>query len=115
MERHSGQSAANSPLTLTTLTNSDSPRRLDKVTVRYTNGGADAPVSVDVTVTLDSGAGAVFDSRHQTISLSANAHGVFIPDEESWISGDDAIVVVAPAGGAGIISAVSVYLEEAGR
>lgn len=114
LQRHTDQSAANTQLTLT-APKDGAPRRVDKVTVRYTDAGVDAPVSVDVTVTLDSGVGGVFDSLLQTISLAANAHGVFIPDEDMWVSGDDVIVVVAPAGGAGVISAVAIYLEEAGR
>jgi len=84
--------------------------RLDKVTVHYS-----APVTLNVTVTLDSGAGAAWDCLQRTIALNVNQDGVWIPDEELLFSLDDAIIVVAPSGGGGVTGAVSVYLEEMGR
>jgi len=84
--------------------------RLDKVTVHYS-----AAVTLNVTVSLDSGEGAAWDCTLRTIALNVNQDGVWIPEEELLFSADDAITVVAPSGGAGVTGAVSVYLEEMGR
>jgi len=101
-------SVVNAALTVTTR--GGAAFRLDKVAVRYS-----ANVTVDITVTLDSGAGAAWDTLLRTISLAVAQNGVWIPDEEILFSGDDAIVVVAPSGGAGVTGAVAIYLVEAGR
>jgi len=107
--RRYSDSAVNALLTVNTQ-QGGAAFRLDKVTVHYS-----APVTLDVTVTLDSGAGAAWDALLLTIALAVAQNGVWIPDEELIFSGDDALIVVAPDGGAGVTGAVAIYLEEVGR
>ena len=76
------------------------------VTVEYS-----ANVTVNVTVTLNSGAGAAWDTLLQTIALNAAKSGTWTPDEETIIDTDDVIDVLAPAGGGVITSAVAIYTE----
>jgi len=109
MARTTGQSAANAAQTVSTPSGAiPGRRRLLFVTVVYS-----AAVSVTATVTLNSGAGAAFDALLQNIAFSANTDGVFIPDEEVKIQSDDAIDVLAPAGGVGVTSTVAIYWEGA--
>lgn len=106
--RNTEQGVANTAFSLSTGPGG-APFRLDKVTVGYS-----ANVTVDVTVTLDSGAGVAWDALQRTISLVVAQTGIWIPDEELLFSGDDAIVVRAPAGGMGITAAITIYIEEKG-
>ena len=108
MVRNTELSAANTSLTLSTGPGG-APFRLDKVAVKYS-----ANTTVDITVTLDSGAGAAWDTLLRTISLVVAQNGIWIPDEELLFSGDDALIVVAPAGGGGVTAAISIYIEERG-
>lgn len=109
MARTTGTSTANAAQTVSTPpVGVQSRRRLLFVTVVYS-----AAVTLNVTVTLNSGAGAAFDTLLQTIALSANTDGLFIPDGDVDIQSDDVIDVLAPAGGAGVTSAVAIYWEEA--
>jgi len=98
-----GTSAANSAQTVS----ADGPGILRQVTVKYSGS-----VSQTVTVTLDSGAGAGYDTLLQNITLSSATDGVFLPDADIVINTGDQIDVTAPAGGAGVTSAVTVYLDK---
>ena len=104
LESHSDASAGNTALTLSTL--SGQLRRLLFVTVKYSA----APTQTGVTVTLNSGAGAAYDTLLATGSANAQ-NTVYIPDEEILLMGDDVIDVLAPAGGVGITAAIAIYTE----
>ncbi len=104
LERTVGQSAADTAKT--TSTPSGAPRRISHVTVKYS-----APVTVNVTNTLNSGAGDAYDVLLPTIVITADVDGVWFPDKELIINDDDVLDVLAPAGGAGITSAVTIYSE----
>lgn len=101
-ERISQESAANTAQTVSTETGNT--RRLQMVTVRYSSS-----VTQNVTITLNAGAGASWDTLLQTIALVAATDGMWTPDEDIFILQDDVIDVLAPAGGGGITSAVSIY------
>lgn len=103
LDRDVGTSGANAAQTVSTPLGGG--RRLAYVTVKYSSA-----VTEDVTVTLNSGAGSAYDTLLATMELANNQHGVFIPDEMVDILPDDTIDVVAPAGGAGITSAVTIYM-----
>lgn len=67
-----------------------------------------ANVSVDATVTLNSGVAAAFDIRLSTLTFTANRWGVYLPEQSIPLSLNDVIDVLAPAGGAGITAAVEI-------
>ena len=91
----------------TVSTNDDSTYRLLHVDVAYSA----APTQTGVTVTLNSGAGADYDTLLVTGTANAR-YTVFIPEGVYMIARGDAIDVVAPAAGGVITSSVSIYVEE---
>lgn len=103
--RDSEASAANTAKT-TSTTLLGTARRLLFVTAKYSA----VPVQPGVTVTLNSGVGAAFDTLLATGSVDTQ-DTVYIPDEEVIISDDDVLDVLAPAGGGVITSAVTIYTE----
>lgn len=102
LDRHVETGAANASLTVTVP--ADKARRLVMVTVKYSG----TPTQAGVTTTLDSGAGDSYDVVLNTGAANAQ-NTVYLPDGELMFGSDDAIVVVAPAGGAGITASVAVY------
>lgn len=90
---------------MTTSTNTTGLRFLRAVTVKY-SGSA----SVSVTVTLNSQAGAAYDTVLQTITLSSATDGVYLPTAPLPLVDGDAIDVVSPALSGGT-SAVVIYTE----
>jgi len=102
LQRHVETGAANTSLTVTVP--ADTARRLVAVLVKYSA----APTQAGVTTTLDSGAGAAYDTLLNTGAANAQ-NTVYIPAGDLLFGEDDAIVIVAPAGGAAITAAVSVY------
>ncbi len=103
-ERISNESAANTAQTVSTTTGPI--RRLKLVTVKYSGA-----VTQNVTITLNAGAGASWDTLLQTIALVAATDGTWTPDDPIYILQDDVIDVLAPAGGGALTSAVSIYTE----
>lgn len=101
--RHSDQSASGANLTVSTP--SGNARRILFVTVKYS-----AAATVNVTITLNSGAGAAWDTLLPTIVLTADTDGTFIPNGPLIISDDDVIDVFAPLLAAQT-SAVAIYSE----
>lgn len=81
-------------------------RRLLFVTVKYS-----AVATVNVLVTLNSGAGAAYDAVLQTIVLTGVDTAIWIPDGDVWIQDDDVLDVLAPLLAAQT-SQVAVYTEE---
>jgi hypothetical protein len=102
--RETDKSGANAQLVV--ATERGAVRRLLAVLVRYSA----APTQAGVTVKVDSGAGADWDTPLFTGSANAQ-NTVYLPDAEVLILPDDAIEVTAPAGGGVITSAISVYTE----
>ena len=84
-------------------------RRLLAVTVKYSG----APTQAGVTVTLNNGAGAAYDAVLSTGSANAQTT-IFLPNLPIPLLADDAIDVLAPAGGVGITAAVAIYSEPYG-
>ena len=69
-----------------------------------------APTQAGISVTLNSGAGAGYDTL--IASGAANArYTVYVPDEEILLKEDDVVDVLAPAGGGVITSSISIYTE----
>ena len=101
-ERYTEQSGANAAKTTSTPTGQT--RTILWATVKYS-----APVTQKVTITLNSGAGEAWDTLLGTIVLTDARSGFWIPDHPLTIIDDDAIDLVAPAGGAGITSAAAIY------
>ena len=101
----SGQSGANAQLTVTTA--SSLKRRPLFVTVHYS-----ATVTQNVTVKLLSALGAAWNTLLNTIVLTANQDGLWVPPHDRlMLAPGDQIQVVAPAGGGGVTSAVAIYDE----
>lgn len=103
--RLSNESVANTAITVSSPVGA--VFRLIMATVKYS-----AAVSLDVVVTLNSGAGSTYDTELQKITLTAATDVLWIPDEAIMITDDDVIDILAPAGGVGITAAVTIYLEE---
>lgn len=104
-----GTSAANSSDTLSTSADTSVPEgvhRLLYVTCAYSA----APTQAGVTVTLDSNLGAAFDTTLTTGTANAQ-YTFYLPNGELLIMPDDAIVVSAPAGGAGITASIVIVTE----
>lgn len=76
---------------LTVSTPAGSIRKILFVTVKYT-----ANATVNVTITLNSGAGSDRDTVLDTIALSAGTDGKYVPSAPLIISDDDTIDVFAP-------------------
>lgn len=107
LNRKTNKSAGDTALTLATT--GKKPRRLVMVTAKYSA----APTQAGVTVGIDSGAGADYDSTLYTGSANAQ-NNVYVPDGEVLIKEDDQITVTAPAGGGVITSAIAIYTEDIG-
>lgn len=102
--RVASTSAANALLTLNTT--AGKPMLLKAVHVKYSGS-----VTQNVTVTLDSGAGAAYDVILNTIAISAGTTGVYLPSVPIPVAADDIISVAAPAGGSGVTASVAIYLD----
>lgn len=79
-------------------------RVLDALT-SYTN----TPTQAGVVVALDSGAGAGYDGTLNT--GTANARYTAYQPTRLTLGADDALVITAPAGGSGLFSSISCYVE----
>jgi hypothetical protein len=100
-------SGANAAVTVSTPI-VDRVLRLISVYVKYS-----AAPGVIATITYNAAHGATFDTLHSSIDLSSSGdEGVFIPDERLLIYPGDAYDVLAPAGGAGVTSQVTIICEE---
>ena len=104
--RSTGTSTANAIGTASTTTGE--VLELVMVTVAYSA----APTQAGVTTTLDSGAGAAYDTLLNTGTADAR-YTAFLPTAPIFIMADDQIDVSAPAGGAGITSAIAIYTKPA--
>jgi len=98
-----GTSGANA---LQTVSTAVEPCKVLFVTVKWS-----AAVTQNVTCTLNAGAGVAYDTLMQTIAFVNETDGVWFPDSDVIIKNDDQLDVVAPAGGAGITSAVQIYTQ----
>lgn len=107
VERWVGTSAANTEITLSTSATAPATlRRLLYVTVKYSA----APTQTGVTVTLNNGAGAAYDTLLTTGTANAQAT-YYVPAAEMLLMSDDVIDVVGPAAGGAITCAVAIYTE----
>lgn len=102
IDRHTDESAAATALTV--IVPSGTLRQILLVTAKYS-----ASETKNITITIDSGAGASWDSLLETITLAPATEGIWIPDSEIFLSEDDTLDVVAAAGEAGVTVAVAVY------
>lgn len=103
IKKFSGASAADTAKTVSTTTGR---WRILFVTVKYSA----APTQTGITVTLNSGIGAAYDTLLYTGTANAQ-NSVYYPAGELIIEPDDAIDVVAPAAGGVITSAIAIYAE----
>ena len=76
------------------------------MTVKYSAG----PTQTGVTVELDNGAGATWDTLLSTGSANAQ-NTTYFPDGKLTIADGDALKVTAPAAGGAITSSISIYVE----
>ena len=97
-------SAVNTTLVLSST--STKPCFLRAVYVRYSST-AGTPV---VTVTLNAGAGAAYDTLMNTISIAANNQGAYIPTTPIPLAAGD-VVDVSAAGVAAITSSIMIYTD----
>lgn len=82
--------------------------QLVMVTAKYSG----APTQAGVTVTLNSGAGAGYDTLLTTGTANAQ-NTVYIPAAPIFLAADDVIDVSAPAGGGSLTSSVAIYTRPA--
>lgn len=107
-KRHHDTSAANTALTVSTpVPARNKPFRLLHVIVEYSGTATQA----GVTVSINSGAGAAFDTIIFTGSSDAE-DTFFLPDGDLFLLHDDIIVVTAPAGGSAIVSTIAITTQE---
>lgn len=104
IEKLTNQSAANTALSLTTPTGKR--RRFLFATVKYSV----VPVQGGVTVELDNGVDAAFDTELDKGVANAQDN-VYFPDGKLELGDDDAVKVTAPAAGGSITSAISIWTE----
>lgn len=104
IEKLTNQSAANTALSLTTPTGKR--RRYLFSTVKYSA----APTQGGVTVEVDNGVAAAYDTILNTGTANArdNAH---FPDGKLELGDNDAIKVTAPAAGGAITSSITIWTE----
>ena len=108
IERWVGTSAANTAQTIST--NADGmARRLLSVYAYYST----TPTETGVVITLNSGAGAGYDTPLKTFAANtqANFWPLYTDPTLTVIGGDDAIDVLAPAAGGVITSIVVIYTQ----
>lgn len=105
VERHVITGAANAPVTLSTP--GGRIRQLLYVAVKYSG----VPVQSGVTVTLNSGAGAAYDTVLSTGAANAQNTAYIVPDSNVFTTDDDVIDILAPAGGVGLTASISAYTE----
>ena len=103
--RYTETGAANTSLTATATPGS--PFRFVSAHVAYSA----APTQTGVLSVLDSGAGATFDARLNT-GTANQQYTNHLPTPLLLCGDDDAILVVAPAGGVGVTAAISIYIEK---
>jgi hypothetical protein len=108
IERHSDQSAANTQLVVT-IPAGGVPRRIDRISVAYSSA-----VSKTATIAITSGISSSYNETLPSIVITSDVQGSYVPSTDIWISGDDSLVVTAPAGGSTFTSTIVVRLEEAG-
>lgn len=97
---------ANSALAATTGV-VGAPFRVLLVTVKYSA----APTQAGVTTTLNNGSGSAYDAVLNTGSANAQTT-VYHPAADLVLGNDDALLVDAPAGGAGVTAAVTIFIEK---
>lgn len=101
-----GTSASNQADTLSsTAVPAGAAQKLLYVTCKYDA----APTQAGVTVTLDSGISALYDTLLNTGTANAQ-NTAYIPDGDVWLTNGDAIIVAAPAGGAGAEASIVIAL-----
>lgn len=102
IERVVGTSAAATAQTVSTPVGAK--RVLEHVTVKYSA----APTHAGATVTLNSGAGATYDTQLAASAANAQTYS-FVPTIPIPLDDDDVIDVLAPSGGGVITSSVTIY------
>ena len=101
-------SAANAAMTVSTEAPSRGVRSyLVAVYIAYS-----AVVTLQATVTLNSGIAADYDTRLSTLPFVGDRWGWWVPDNPIPLGRNDTIDVLAPAGGAGVTSAVQILTDE---
>lgn len=111
IERSIGTSGANAAQTVSSPARSR--RVLKMVTVAYS---AVIAAGLNVTVTLNAGAGAGYDTRLATIDmLAGDRWALFVPDIPIPLADGDSVDVVCPAGGAAVTSGCQIYTEPDGE
>lgn len=106
LHRYTETGVANTTLTSTTAA-IGAPFRLLLVTVAYSAAATQA----GVTTTLNSGVSSAYDTLINTGTANAR-YTAYQPIMDLPVGNSDAITVVAPAGGAGVIASITIYLEK---
>lgn len=102
--QYSEASAANTALSVTT------PTGVACRVLYATTAYSAAPTQAGVAHVLDSGVGAAYDATLSTAAANAQ-FSIYEPTAKLALAGTDAFKVSAPAGGAGITSAVVIVVE----
>lgn len=110
VKRTNGLSAANSPITVSDTTATDTlakPRRVLYATIKLSGSG-----TTTATLTLNSSLGSGYDAELGSVAISADTVGVFIPTHDHLIVlPEDALDFLVPAAGAGVTASVALYTE----
>lgn len=93
------------------LTVSATPGNLGGERLRTIYGHFSASYTGDVTVTYNSAQGSTYDTLIKTLQIVGVTDFVWSPDEEIVIGPGDAIDVVAPSGGGGVVATISIVAE----
>ena len=106
-ERTRGLSAANTALTLSTQPVTKDIRKVLRAVYLHYSGN----VTLNATVTLNSGVTSDFDVVLGTMVFIGQQDGFFIPDNPMPMSLGDVIDVLAPAGGASIAAGIQILTD----
>jgi len=106
--RYYGTGTANQADTLTsTAVASGKRQKISYITCAYSAAATQAGVAISV----DSQLGADYDATLTTGTANAR-YTVYLPNADLWLDEGDAVLVSAPAGGAGVTAAIVIAVEE---
>lgn len=104
-----GTSSANAAKTVST--SSGSPRKVLQVLVAFS--GTPTYTGSDLKVQVNSGAGSGYDTVVAQ-GTSNEQYFSYIPARPIYLSDDDVLDVIVPAGGVSLTSSISIYSESIG-
>jgi len=95
----------------TVSTPSGDPKRILQVLIAYS--ASPTYSGSDLTIKINSGAGAAYDTVVQT-GTNNGQYQAYVPVEPLYLLDDDVLDVTVPSGGGAITSSISIYSESTG-